>query len=94
MSISKFVNSAKFSLIVSITMLVVIVTTGISDFYDTKYSIYLLNFCFVFSIVFGYMTISLFRREKVKQNRRLLILQVIIYAIDICIISFLELTWR
>lgn len=75
-------------------MLVVIVTTGISDFYDTKYSIYLLNFCFVFSIVFGYMTISLFRREKVKQNRRLLILQVIIYAIDICIISFLELTWR
>lgn len=73
-------------------MLVVIVTTGISDFYDTKYSIYLLNFCFVFSIVFGYMTISLFRREKVKQNRRLLILQVIIYAIDICIITFLKLT--
>lgn len=92
MSISKFVNSAKFSLIVSITMLVVIVTTGISDFYDTKYSIYLLNFCFVFSIVFGYMTISLFRREKVKQNRRLLILQVIIYAINICIITFFKLT--
>lgn len=69
-------------------MLVVIVTTGISDFYDTKYSIYLLNFCFVFSIVYGYMTISIYRREKVKQNRRLLILQVIIYAIDICIITF------
>ena len=94
MSISKFINSAKFSLIVSITMLVVIITTGITDFYDTKYSIYLLNFCLVFSIVYGYLTISLFKREKVKQNRCLLILQGIIYAINICIISFLELTWR
>lgn len=71
-------------------MLVVIVTTGISYFYDTKYSIYLLNFCFVFSIVYGYMTISIYRREKVKQNRCLLILQGIIYAINICIITFFK----
>lgn len=73
-------------------MLVTIVTTCISDFYDTEHSIYLLNFCLVFSIVYGYMTISLFRREKIKQKRHLLILQGIINAINICIITFLKLT--
>lgn len=73
------------SLWFSVLALVVIIVMCVTDFYNGKFGNILLNICFVFSGLQMLSSISGYKREKEKTNRRLLIIQGLVSAISVVI---------